>query len=165
MNSPTSIPTTLKPLEQSTVRRSVDAEALLRSLAPVVARPDTRPEPAATPEPQPAKAARRTPAPQPAVRRWVPTDDEADDMPQQAPAHHTRKPGPTAGPRATMDVAINPGEGSTAIYVRVPRTTHMALKLLGLQNQAAMEGPTELASLVRTAIDEYLRRQKSKLAA
>ena len=70
-----------------------------------------------------------------------------------------------AGSRATLDVAINPGEGTTAIYVRVPRTTHMALKLLALQNQALMDGPTELASLVRTAIDEYLAKQRKRVLA
>ena len=119
-------------------RPGVDADALLRSLAPVVAKPEAAPEPPRRKKPRPE------PSPEPAL----------DPVPEP---HDAR--------RAKLDVAINPGEGTTAIYVRVPRTTHVSLKLLALQNQAAMDGPTELASIVRTAIDEYLARQRAAKAA
>jgi hypothetical protein len=130
------------PAKPREARKPVDAETLLASLAPVV----SRPEPASTP-----------------VKREVEPPAELK-LPKKKPVPKAAKPEPQSG-RATLDVAINPGEGTTAIYVRVPRTTHMALKLLALQNQAVMEGPTELASIVRTAIDEYLTRQKSSRAA
>ena len=132
-------------------RSGVDAEALLRSLAPVVAKPEAAPAPEPEPKPEPIKA--ETPAPaKPKKARKAETVDDVDGEPTPAKQQ--------GGKRAQMDVEINPGEGSTAIYVRVPRTTHVALKLMALQNQAAMEGPTELASIVRTAIDEYMDRQK-----
>ncbi|MEM7807593.1 MAG: hypothetical protein AAF561_05735 [Planctomycetota bacterium] len=116
-------------------RGGVDADALLRSLAPVVAKPEAP----ADSEHQPAK---------PTKRKAKPAATDSDDR-----------------RRAKLDVAINPGEGTTAIYVRVPRTTHVALKLLALQNQAAMEGPTELASIVRQAVDDYLQKQRQLKAA
>lgn len=150
-------------------RRGVDAEALLASLAPVVAKPDT---PAPAPQPrsepkaevktesasaaevtQPRKLKPRKPTVEKPVTKAIDEDeDELTDEPRQ-------KGIKASANRAKLDVEINPGEGSTAIYVRVPRTTHLALKLLALQNQAVMDGPTELASIVRTAIDEYLAKQ------
>ena len=164
--------TSSSPLEQVArpKRSGVDAEALLRSLAPVVAKPESAPAPAPSPTPVMAEAPKPEPKPEPQpepraekpqprkpkkARKPEPVDDydDEDDFEEPIPAKQQ------GGKRAQMDVAINPGEGSTAIYVRVPRTTHVALKLMALQNQAAMEGPTELASIVRTAIDEYMARQ------
>ncbi len=148
-------------------RGSIDADALLRSLAPVVAKPEQKAEQTPEPKPRPSfdalttqeepkPKARKAKAPAKPVKRWVPeAEDDADDAPAK----------PSGQRRAQLDVAINPGEGTTAIYVRVPRTTHVALKLLALQNQAAMDGPTELASIVRTAIDQYLSRQEKRRAA
>ena len=169
-----------KPLETVQPRRgTIDADALLRSLAPVVAKPEQKFEPkveqtpAEAPKPRPSfgalaveeepepkvrKPKPKKPKPAKPVQRWIPEDDDDEiDAPAAKPATGER--------RAKLDVAINPGEGTTAIYVRVPRTTHVNLKLLALQNQAAMEGPTELASIVRTAIDQYLARQDARRAA
>ena len=144
---PAASPPPERPTPERPVRRAVDAEALLRSLAPVVSTPD---------------------APRPGVAEY----DEDEETPRRATSRKAAKesrPEPTrrtADPkRATLDVAINPGEGTTAIYVRVPRTTHVALKLLALQNQAEMEGPTELASIVRLAVNEYLDRQRRSTRA
>ncbi len=121
-------------------RVGVDADALLRSLAPVVAKPEM---PTEAP-----KAAAPTPTPKPRKAKPAEPTTTGNDR-------H----------RAQLDVAINPGEGTTAIYVRVPRTTHVALKLLALQNQASMSGPTELASIVREAVDAYLAKQRAAKAA
>ncbi|MEL7237827.1 MAG: hypothetical protein AAGK78_03115 [Planctomycetota bacterium] len=192
--------------------RGIDAEALLASLAPVVAKPEENSprasltaaksaEPTKTAakkksaEPASGKSAARSAAnsadsrtvlkqiTQPAepAREDEETDDDVENITRDiAPAKPARKakakakakakPSAAAGnagqrQRAKLDVEINPGEGTTAIYVRVPRTTHLALKIQALENQAAMEGPTELASLVRTAIGEYLERQAKKKAA
>ncbi len=141
---------------------SVNADALLRSLEPVVAKPD-------------ATRAMATP-PRPVQREVAPppSDDAPATPPATPPARETatsesaRRPARRAaasGARAKMDVAINPGEGSSALYVRVPRTTHVALKLLALQNQASLEGPQDLATIVRTAIDEYLERSHATVRA
>ena len=133
-------------------RKPIDAEALLASLAPVVAKPEQRPEPKPAPKPEPT--------PEPVAEAPKP-EKKAKPTPPKEPPKPEKKP----GNRAQMDVEINPGEGTTAIYVRVPRTTHLALKIQALENQASMEGPTELASIVRTAIGEYLDRQAKKKAA
>ena len=161
--NPTAVtPETPKPLDRPAARRSpVDADALLRSLAPVVSKPDFPPAPPA-PELSDAdeddeSAVEAAPVPAPTPR---PSVRRAAASPKPQPARARRDPC-----RATMDVAINPGEGTTAIYVRVPRTMHVALKLLALQNQAAMDGPTELASIVRTALDEFLDRQEGPASA
>jgi hypothetical protein len=139
-------PTTSHPKK----RGGVDADALLRSLAPVVSKPEMKQE---ADEPQEEAL-----APKPVRRSTKTAKQEATQS--EAPKQQAGRS------RAKLDVEINPGEGTTAIYVRVPRTTHVALKLLALQNQAAMEGPTELASIVRQAVDEYLSKQSdAKLAA
>jgi hypothetical protein len=152
---------------------SIDADALLRSLEPVVSKPDA-PRPASD---QPPK--QRIPIARQAVEPAADPVDSAAEPAETALAVRTA-PRSThdaepvrkqirqqkGGARARMDVAINPGEGSTALYVRVPRTTHVSLKLLALQNQASLDGPQDLASVVRTAIDEYLdRHQTSSRAA
>ena len=154
-NPTAATPETPRPLDRPIARRSpVDADALLRSLAPVVSKPDLPPAmEAAYADEQGEADSDAAPTPRPSVRR-------AAASPKPQPARARRDPR-----RATMDVAINPGEGTTAIYVRVPRTMHVALKLLALQNQAAMDGPTELASLVRTALDEFLDRQEGPASA
>lgn len=138
----------------------VDAHALLRSLEPVVSKPDA--------------AASRAAPPTPPVQREV-SSQPSEETPAAAPlvresvaAEGTRRPARrsgSGGARAKMDVAINPGEGSSALYVRVPRTTHVALKMLALQNQASLDGPQDLATIVRTAIDEYLDRSHSSVRA
>ena len=138
-------------------KKGIDADALLASLAPVVAKPDESEytSPRATdskPEKKPVRKVIKKSA--------EPTGDEGDeDMPSRKSKNANQRQ------RAKLDVEINPGEGSTAIYVRVPRTTHLALKIQALQNQAEMEGPTEIASIVRTAIGEYLERQQRRKAA
>ena len=139
-------------------RKGIDADALLRSLAPVVAKPESGGHPNGSGGGAERNQSRPEPAddveaePRPVIERPRRARSKADESGFDAKAVSSRA-------RATLDVEINPGEGSTAIYVRVPRTTHVALKLLALQNQAAMDGPTELASIVRTAIGEYLDRQ------
>ncbi|MFT3789384.1 MAG: hypothetical protein QM770_24925 [Tepidisphaeraceae bacterium] len=144
---------------------TIDADALLRSLEPVVARPESTPtrtkavtREVTSPSAPVADAISTREAPTPTVRETPVATREVVE-PAKRPA---KKP---AGARAKMDVAINPGEGSTALYVRVPRTVHVALKLLALQNQAALEGPQDLASVVRTAIDEYLERNQLSRSA
>ena len=162
-------------------RKGVDADALLRSLAPMVAKPDNHSAPApqkADSDAEPARKPVRAELPEPA-------DEDEDEAPRRSPSRkeakrskasrsrkgddepvrQSSKPPKGERNRATMDVEINPGEGTTAIYVRVPRTTHVALKILALQNQASLEGPTELASIVREAIGEYLERQQSTTAS
>ena len=145
----------------------VDADALLRSLEPVVAKPDPTPSSAASLRPLAPvikPTLREVPAP---AEEGVPTHTPAREPTASEPARRTpRRATPSSGAaRAKMDVAINPGEGSTALYVRVPRTTHMALKMLALQNQAILEGPQDLATIVRTAIDEFLDRNHSPVRA
>ena len=160
MNSPT-------PNTMSKQHNPVDADALLRSLEPVVAKPDPTPSSVATLKPS-------APVIKPTLREVAaPAQEDATPlMPAREsstsePARRTpRRAAPSSGgARAKMDVAINPGEGSTALYVRVPRTTHMALKMLALQNQAALEGPQDLATIVRMAIDEFLDRSQSPVRA
>ncbi|MEM6560190.1 MAG: hypothetical protein AAF656_01205 [Planctomycetota bacterium] len=136
------------PTSSAKPRKGVDAETLLASLAPMVAKPEQKADPTPVHRETPPEPRSERPAPA------LPVAKPSREAKQQQPAADT-----STGPRAKLDVEINKGEGTTAIYVRVPRTTHMALKLLALQNQAVMEGPTELASIVRTAIDEYLAKQ------
>ena len=138
-------------------RKITDTDAFLASIAPVVAKPE---EPAYRPQPK-AETVETTPE-KPKLRKKIkkPTEQVAEKSVERSaePSRPTKASSSRA--RATMDVEINPGEGTTAIYVRVPRTTHLALKIQALQNQAEMEGPTEIASIVRTAIAEYLENNK-----
>lgn len=119
----------------------------------------------ARPEESPARPEQVSVRPQPEATPEKPKVRKKIKKPAEPVADKTVEPARPAKPassraRATMDVEINPGEGTTAIYVRVPRTTHLALKIQALQNQAEMEGPTEIASIVRTAIAEYLENNK-----
>jgi len=146
-----------KPTEKPVSR---NADALLKSLNAVVSTAEQ-----AVVSPRPASEPPRSEVDQDARDNSAVPSTPALTLAATDDAAPARKINRRREPRAKLDVPIDPGEGSAAIYVRVSRVTHFELKVQALQNQATNSGPTDIASIVREAVEQYLAPRRATRAA